>query len=95
MDCFAECMGALTETYAIQVLNSKSDMSGIGEVLNAYKIVVRALYRLGARKRVTTWKVHTGLCTLQVFPVHITHFLSDMFADLFSFKEGHQLLFHQ
>lgn len=56
------------------------------------KIVVRALDRLRAWKRMRSWKVPTELCPIQMFPSHIRQFFSNIFVDPTSLANGRQIL---
>lgn len=71
--------GLLAETYAKYVSNEKSDISGRGELLDARKIVVRKSNYLRAKKQTKSWKAPTGLFTVHIIALYITHFLLSMF----------------
>lgn len=64
----------LAETCARQVVNGKSDISGVNEVADEYKIVFGAVDGLQARKLMGSWKLPDGLCSVQMLLSHITHF---------------------
>lgn len=78
---FVESTEALAETYTRQVMNEKSDISGIDETMDACKIVVRALDGLRAGEPTKSWKVPTGPPLVQMHPSHITQFLLTILVD--------------
>lgn len=77
-ECFEEGKEALVEMYARQIFYEKFDISGTDKMGDAYKIVVRALDGLQARKRMRLLEVPDGLYPMVMFS---SHFLSKMFMN--------------
>lgn len=80
----------LLGTYARQILNEKSNSSGINEVVITCKIVGPAVHRLRDREPMRSWKVSAGLCLLQMLLSRTVQFRTNLFANPILFHKGHQ-----
>lgn len=58
------------------------------DVVNACYAVVRAMKGVRARRRSRVGEVPPGWCPVQVYPLHIVHFMSSMFSDPSLFEIG-------
>lgn len=63
-------------------MSEQSYISGNDEVVDECKIVVRTLDGSPARNGIRLWPLLTGLYPVQMFPLHITYYLLNMFVDL-------------
>lgn len=80
-DYLAASTETLVETYAGQILNDKSTVSSSNEVVEACKMLIRALEWLRVRKKMRSWEDPAWLRGVQTIPSHITNLLSNMFSD--------------
>lgn len=71
--CFKEPVQGLVERYAMQILNTNSDISGSEEAEDACKVVVRAMNGFIAMKQVCTWEAPLRFLLVQAF--HPTSFI--------------------
>lgn len=69
-ECFAASTEIVIDTYEIQALNEKLDIFGMYDVMDTCKMVVWALNRLQARKRIRSWKVSAALFRCRCY--HLT-----------------------
>lgn len=91
---FAGRTEELIETYARWVSNEKSDISSSDHVVDACKIVFRALNGLRSKKWMRVWKVPAHLYRVQIFPLHFMHFLH-LLVDPSYFERGRQIQLDQ
>lgn len=74
VDCIAACTEAPVEMYARQVLNEKSNTPASDEVLDAWKIVVRALDWLQVTKQMKSWNVPACYYAIKMILFYIFSF---------------------
>lgn len=81
----------LIDTYSRKLLNEKSDILGTDDVVHARRIVFRALGGSQAWEQTRLWKFFFRLFLVEMFPLHITFSLLNMFVDPSLFDKLHQI----
>lgn len=75
-NCEAENFPSLGKTFARELLNKDSYLTGLKEVSRAETILVKPLDGIAARKRANVWTVPKTFAPGQKFLRHILHSLS-------------------
>lgn len=79
--CFELMRPSLLLVFASQVLNEASDIVEGPDVVAAARRFCAASSKQGTEMRRNVWMTRAGLPPLQVFPIHVTHFVSQTFFD--------------
>lgn len=66
-------------TFALQVLNPKSDITGDEEVRAAARAFKEKVAVVSARRRATAWEAPPGLDATQMMPRHVLHFICTLY----------------